>query len=67
MTVEGNVLYFAYDAAGKPMSLAFNGTQYFYVTNLQGDVVAILNTSGSKVVEYTYDAWGNILTVTGTI
>jgi RHS repeat-associated protein len=35
-----------------------------YVTNLQGDVVAILNRSGTAVVNYTYDAWGKLLTTT---
>ena len=32
---------------------------YYYQRNLQGDVIAILNGSGSKVAEYAYDAWGN--------
>ena len=26
---------------------------------MQGDVIAIYNTSGTKVVEYAYNAWGN--------
>ena len=41
------------------------GHRYFYLTNLQGDVTAIITVGGTTVVEYTYDAWGNILTVTG--
>ena len=32
---------------------------YYYHRNLQGDVVAIYDTSGVKVANYTYDAWGN--------
>ena len=38
---------------------------YFFEKNLQGDVVGIWNQNGTKVVTYTYDAWGNI-TVSGT-
>ncbi|MBR7163410.1 MAG: hypothetical protein IKD21_00345, partial [Clostridia bacterium] len=38
-----------------------------YALNQQGDVVAILNTAGEAVVEYTYDAWGNVLSVTGSM
>ena len=34
---------------------------YNNTTNLQGDVVALLNTSGTAVVTYTYDAWGKLL------
>ena len=49
-------LYFTYDANGTPMTVKYNGTLYYYVTNLQGDVIAILNSSGNSVVEYSYDA-----------
>ena len=48
-------------------TVTYNGEVYYYVTNLQGDVVAILNSSGTAVVQYTYDAWGNILTTTGSM
>ena len=67
MTVGGNTLYFAYDASGTPMSVTYNGTNYYYAANLQGDVTAILNTSGSAVVQYTYDAWGKLLNTTGSM
>lgn len=49
------------------MSVTYNGTNYYYATNLQGDVTAILNTSGTAVVTYTYDAWGNILSTGGSM
>lgn len=45
----------------------YNGTEYYYVTNLQGDVIAILDKNGNCVVEYTYDAWGKILSVIGSL
>ena len=32
--------------------------------NLQGDVVAIADANGNIVVNYAYDAWGNILSIT---
>ena len=67
MTAGGDTLSFAYDGAGKPMAVTWNGTTYLYLTNIQGDVIAILDTDGNAVVQYTYDAWGNILTTTGTL
>ena len=67
MTVGSNTLNFSYDANGVPMSVSYNGTTYYYATNLQGDVMAILDASGSPVVTYTYDAWGKPLTVTGAL
>ena len=71
-TVDGTVtntetLYYSYDANGTPVSVKYNGTAYFYVTNLQGDVVAIMNGSGTIVVEYTYDAWGYIRATSGSM
>ena len=39
----------AYDGE-VPAVLEYNGTRYHYVTNLQGDVVALVDTSGNKVV-----------------
>ena len=67
MTVGGNSLYFTYDANGTPLTVTYNGTTYYYATNLQGDITAILNSAGTAVVSYTYDAWGNILDTAGTM
>ena len=36
--------------------------EYLFEKNLQGDVVAIYNASGTKLVSYTYDAWGKVTT-----
>ena len=39
-------LKFYYDAEGRPMCLDYNGAMYFYITNLQGDVVALADQYG---------------------
>ena len=39
---------------------------YYYLKNLQGDVVGIYNTTGTMVVRYNYDAWGNCTVASGT-
>ena len=40
-------------------------TLYYYLYNLQGDVIGICEAAtGNVVATYTYDAWGNILTKT---
>ena len=38
---------------------------YYYIKNLQGDIVKIINQSGTEVANYVYDAWGNIHSETG--
>ena len=50
-----------------PATITYNGTPYYYVTNLQGDVVAIMDRYGEIVVEYSYDAWGKLLKTTGSM
>ena len=34
--------------------------------NIQGDIIGIINNSGSIVAKYVYDAWGNHTVYTGT-
>lgn len=58
--------HFTYDAVG-PMSMTFCGAEYFYLKNAQGDVTGLVDSSGTQVVAYTYDAWGNILSTTGSM
>ena len=35
---------------------------YYYEKNLQGDVVAVYNSSGTKLISYAYSAWGETTT-----
>ena len=60
------VLDFIYDESGKPFALKYSTDgatfdTYYYVLNLQGDVVKLIQANGHVVAQYTYDAWGNIL------
>ena len=57
-----------YDENGTPIAMQYRDStkasnvwdKYIFEKNLQGDVVAIYSTSGTKLVSYTYDAWGNV-------
>ena len=66
-TTQTHVLTFTYDANGNPQTVDYDGLTYYYVVNLQGDIVGITNGAGATVVSYTYDAWGNILTTNGSL
>ncbi len=61
-----NKLTFLFDSAGNYFGFDYNGTKYYYVKNLQGDVTAITNASAQVVVTYYYDAWGRALPGTDT-
>ena len=67
MTVGSDKLHFFYDAQSRPTKVNFNGVTYTYFHNLQGDVVGILDNDGNLVVEYKYDAWGKLLSTTGSL
>ena len=67
MTQGSNDLHFFYDAQGKPGMVTYNDVDYFYVYNLQGDVVALIDANGTQVVEYGYDAWGNLISKSGSM
>ena len=61
---------YIYDELGAPIGIKYRTPSYaenvydcyFFEKNLQGDIVAIYNASGAKIVTYTYDAWGNVTT-----
>ena len=40
---------------------------YFYDKNLQGDIIALTDVDRNIVVEYTYDAWGEPTSATGSM
>ena len=66
-TYSGNTLDFFYDANGYPYALKYNDTTYYYITNLQGDVMYMIDTQGNTVASYDYDPYGNILSATGAM
>ena len=62
---DTDVIWYLYDGMGLA-GFELNGTSYYYVYNGQGDVIGILDSSGNRVVTYTYDSWGSPLSVTGS-
>ena len=66
-----SVLDFIYDESGKPFAmidqLSAQPKTYYYVLNLQGDVVKLIDQDGAVAAAYAYDAWGNLLSATGSM
>ena len=63
----GKSLLFSYDANGQAVSVNYNGTEYYYLRNGQNDIVGLMDESGVRMVEYIYDAWGKLISTTGTL
>ena len=70
---DGKELEFFYDESGSPYAFSYKASAtaspviYYYVTNLQGDVVSIIDSSGASKAEYVYNAWGEIISATGAM
>jgi RHS repeat-associated protein len=59
---NNNIIYYYYDSSG-PCGLEYNNMIYYYVKNLHGDIVGILNSNYEQIVKYEYDAYGNVLSI----
>ena len=53
-----NTLIPLYDNEDSVCGIVYNDEPYYFLKNLQGDVIAIVSQNGSTVAEYSYDAWG---------
>ena len=58
-TTGSNTITYYYGTGIAPIGFNYNGTDYYFRKNIQGDVVAIYDTDGDVVAKYVYDAWGN--------
>ena len=66
--VTGNdTLLFSYDASGNIVAVNYNGTYYYYVRNGQGDIIRLIDSNNTTVVEYAYDSWGRQISCTGSL
>ena len=64
------LLVYHYDENGSRVGFTYktnaSEANYYYIYNLQGNVIEIINSAGTVVVQYTYDPWGKITAITGT-
>ncbi len=51
-------LDFVYDSNSKLIGLNANGNNYFYLRDVTGNILGVINSDGDYVVKYSYDAWG---------
>ena len=62
-----NTVWYYYDCNGTREALEYGGQVYYYLYNAQGDVMALYDNDLNIVTEYTYDSWGKLLSVTGSL
>jgi len=57
-TWNGNTLIPLYDNEDSVCGILYNNVPYYFIKNLQGDVIAIVDKDAKTVARYSYDAWG---------
>ena len=65
-------LDFFYDDSGRPFAFNYSvdGSDfetYYYILNLQGDVVQIIDANGVMQAEYIYSPWGEVVSAEGDL
>ena len=53
-----NTLVPIYDNEESVCGILYNDVPYYFVKNLQGDVIAIVDKDAKTIARYSYDAWG---------
>lgn len=61
-----DMLYFMRDAMGVLFGLKYNDNVYYYIKNVQNDIIGILDSNYNVVARYKYDSWGKIISITDT-
>lgn len=66
-----HAIYYTYDAQDKLVSMNLTeagvSTEYYYIRNVQDDIIGLLDKDGNQVVTYTYTAWGEVLEIDGSL
>lgn len=53
-----------YDESGNVFGFKRGDSEYYYIRNGQGDIIGILDSSGTRIASYVYDSWGKLVSVT---
>ena len=65
---DTDTLRFIYDDSEDIVGFIKNDSEiYLYIKNIFGDVIGIVDENGSVVVEYEYDVWGKLISVSGSL
>ncbi|EYE87272.1 hypothetical protein Q428_14180 [Fervidicella metallireducens AeB] len=70
VTFESNgtdTIYYSYDSSDNLIAMKLNGVEYYYIRNAQGDILGLLDGTGTQVVSYTYDSWGKLISIEGSL
>src|SRR5690554_6211115 len=58
---------FLYDEANQLYGLIYNNKSYYYIKDILGNILGIIDNEGKIVVEYRYNAFDELLSITGSL
>ncbi len=57
------MIYYIRDEEGSLIGLKHNDEIYYYVKNMQEDIIGITDSNNNLLCSYLYDSWGNIISI----
>ena len=57
------MIYYIRDEEGSLIGLKYNDTMYYYIKNMQEDIIGITDSNNNLLCSYVYDSWGNIISI----
>ena len=57
------MIYYIRDEEGSLIGLKYNNMIYYYIKNIQEDIIGIMDSNYNLVSSYEYDSWGNIISI----
>lgn len=57
---ENDMIQYLRDELGTLYGFELNGITYFYLKNIQNDIIGITDSNNNVVCKYVYDVWGNL-------
>ena len=73
-TTNDEKIHYTYDSSNNLIGMNISGSsdssingEYYYIRNLQGDIIGLIDKNGTEVVSYTYDTWGKPISIEGSL
>lgn len=64
-TTDGKTIMYMYDGDANLIGFTYEGNAYYYIKNAFNDVIRIVDSRNQFVCGYTYDAYGELLSISG--
>ena len=57
------MIYYIRDEEGSLIGFKYNNTIYYYIKNMQEDIIGLTDSSYNLVCSYEYDSWGKLISI----